>query len=251
MSGDPRHDGFEIVERFGFGRGRPTHDDNLDLERARRLDLGVSCTAAAILGHQHLDPLIAHELQFVGEREGPARQDELAVWQGVDLGGSIDCSHDVAMLPGSREGGELQPALRKKDGSRGGPENVDGLLDCRDFDPAVVGLARPGLAGEHDERRIGCLAGRNRVGGHARSERMGRVDNRADAFAGEKHRQALGAAKAANALGDRRMGRIGRHPRPRQDCRNTGLIGDPPPERARFRRAAENEQAKALQWAAP
>ena len=33
--------------------------------------------------------------------------------------------------------------------------------------------------------------------------------------------------------------------------RNIGLIGDPPRERARFRRAAENEQAKALQWAAP
>ena len=30
-----------------------------------------------------------------------------------------------------------------------------------------------------------------------------------------------------------------------------GVIGEPPRERARFRRAAENEQAKALQGAAP
>jgi hypothetical protein len=80
---------------------------------------------------------------------------------------------------------------------------------------------------------------------------MGCVDNGVDALAGEKRRQAFGAAKAADASSDRRWSGGGRRPRQRQDCRNSGLIGDPPRERARLRRAAENEQAKALQWAAP
>ena len=88
-------------------------------------------------------------------------------------------------------------------------------------------------------------AGSDRVGRHARSERMGRVDNGADALACEKRRQALGAAKAADALGNRRLRRIGRRPCERQDCRNIGLVSEPPRKRARFRRAAENEQAKA------
>ena len=80
---------------------------------------------------------------------------------------------------------------------------------------------------------------------------MGRVDDGVDALAGEKRRQAFGAAKAADASGDRRWSGIGCRPRQRQDGRNIRLIGDPARERACFRRAAENEQAKALQWAAP
>jgi hypothetical protein len=80
---------------------------------------------------------------------------------------------------------------------------------------------------------------------------MGRVDNGVDVLAGEKRRQAFGAAKAADASRDRRWSRLGRRPRQRQDCGDIGLTGDPPRERARLRRAAENEQTKALQWAAP
>jgi hypothetical protein len=80
---------------------------------------------------------------------------------------------------------------------------------------------------------------------------MGRVNNDVDALAGEKRRQAFGAAKAADASRDWRRSRFGRRPRKRQDCRNIGLIRDPPRERAGLRRAAENEQTKRLQWAAP
>ena len=80
---------------------------------------------------------------------------------------------------------------------------------------------------------------------------MGRVDDGVDALACEKRSQAFGAAEAADALRNRRWRGIGGRARKRQDGRNIGLIGDPPRERARFRRAAENEQTKAVQWAAP
>ena len=80
---------------------------------------------------------------------------------------------------------------------------------------------------------------------------MGRVDDGVDALAREIGGQALGAAEAANALRNRRSGRIGSRARKRQNRRNIGLIGNPPRERACFRRAAKNEQAKAVQWAAP
>jgi hypothetical protein len=80
---------------------------------------------------------------------------------------------------------------------------------------------------------------------------MGGVNNGVDALAGEKRRQAFGAAKAADASRDWRRSRFGRRPRERQDCRKVGLIGDPPRKHAGFRGAAENEQTKRLQWAAP
>jgi len=80
---------------------------------------------------------------------------------------------------------------------------------------------------------------------------MGRVDDGADALGLEIGGQTRSAAEAADALRDGRWRGIGGRARERQDWRNIGLIGDPPRERGRLRRAAENEQTKALQWAAP
>jgi hypothetical protein len=80
---------------------------------------------------------------------------------------------------------------------------------------------------------------------------MRRVDDRVDALAFEVGGEALGAAEAADALRDRRRRGIGGYARKRQNGRNIRLAGDPPRERARFRRSAENEQTKAVQRAAP
>ena len=248
---DPSQDRVEIMQRFGFRRGRPAHDDDFDSKRARRFDLGVGRVAAAVLGHQRLHPFVAHKRDLVGERERSALKDELIVGQGVDLRGPVDRPYDVAMLWRSREGGELQTALSQEDRSWLLAESMDGLVDCRDLDPAVTELACPGWAGEDDERRVGRSASRNGVGGHARSERMGRVNDGADALAPKKCDQALDAAEAADALGNWRLSGIGRRPRERQDRRNVGLISKPARKRARLRRAAEDEETKALQWAAP
>ena len=80
---------------------------------------------------------------------------------------------------------------------------------------------------------------------------MRRVDDGVDALSGEKRRQAFGAAKATDASRDWRWSGVGRRAGKRQDCRDIKVNGDPPRKGACLRRAAENEQAKALQWAAP
>ena len=247
----PGQDLLELVQSFRFRRGRLAHDDNLDLQRPRRLDLGVGRAPATVLGHQRFDPFALHQCEFVGERERAARQDQPAFGQRVDLRRPVDRPHDVAMLRRSREGGELQPPLREEDCSWGRTESVDSVVHGSDFKPAVAGLARPRSAGEYDERSIGRVAGSDGVGRDARSERMGRVDDGVDALACEKRGQAFGAAEAADASRDRRWSGVGGRSRQRQNCRNIGLIGDPPRKRACFRRAAENEQTKRRQGAAP
>jgi hypothetical protein len=251
MSGDPGQDRVEVVKCFGFRRGRPTQDDDLDVEGARRLDLGVGRTPATVLGHQRLDALEFHEGEFVGARERTAREDQFAVGEVANLCRPVDRPHDVAMLRRSREVGEPQPALSQKYRLRPNPKSRDGFVHGHDLDPAVVKLACPGRPAEDDERGTGRSAGCTRVGRHARSEWMGGVDNGVDLLSGEKRRQAFGAAKAADASRDWRWCGVGRCARKRQDRRNIGLIGDPPRKRARLRRAAENEQTKGLQWAAP
>jgi hypothetical protein len=80
---------------------------------------------------------------------------------------------------------------------------------------------------------------------------MGRVDDGVDALGPEIGGQALRAAEAADALRDRRGRGISGRAGKRQNRRNIGFIGDPSRKRARLRRAAENEQAKAVQRAAP
>jgi hypothetical protein len=80
---------------------------------------------------------------------------------------------------------------------------------------------------------------------------MGRVDDGADSLTDKKRGEAFSAAEAADALGNRRLRRISRRPCERQDRRNVRLVGDSSRKRGRFGRAAENEQAKAVQWAAP
>ena len=80
---------------------------------------------------------------------------------------------------------------------------------------------------------------------------MGRVDDGVDALGREIGGKACDAAEAADAQRDRRGRGVGRRAGEREDRRDLGVIGEAPRQRARFRRAAENEQAKALQGAAP
>jgi hypothetical protein len=80
---------------------------------------------------------------------------------------------------------------------------------------------------------------------------MGRIDHGVDALALKVGREALGAAEAADSDRNRRGQRIGRRAGERENGRNFGFAGDPPRERGRLRGAAENEQAKAGQGAAP
>jgi hypothetical protein len=80
---------------------------------------------------------------------------------------------------------------------------------------------------------------------------MRRVDYGVDALVGEKGPKAVCAAEAADPQRNRRRRGIGRRARERQSGFDLGVVSDPPRQRACFRCAAENQQAKSLQRAAP
>jgi len=80
---------------------------------------------------------------------------------------------------------------------------------------------------------------------------MRRVDDRIDALGLKIGGQTLDAAEAADPARDRRRRGIDRGARQRQDRCKIRRIGDPPRKRRTLRRAAENEQTKAVQRAAP
>jgi len=80
---------------------------------------------------------------------------------------------------------------------------------------------------------------------------MGRVDNDVDVFARDVGGEAGGGAEAADPNRNRRGRRIGGRAGERENGGDFGFAGDPPRQRARLRSSAENEQANALQRAAP
>jgi hypothetical protein len=80
---------------------------------------------------------------------------------------------------------------------------------------------------------------------------MRRVDHRIDALARKIRGEALGAAKAADAQRDRRRCGVRRRAGEREKRRDIALARDAPRERVSLRRAAKDQQAKALQAAAP
>ena len=192
-----------------------------------------------------------HEREFFGKRERTARKDQLVIRQGVDVRWRVYRTHDVAMLRRSRERGQLKSALGKKNRPPQSSKSPDGVVHRRDLDPAVTGLACPREAGENHKWRTGCAAGGDRVGRHARGERMGRVDDRVDVLARQEGDQTLSAAEAADPPWDWRWSGVGCRSRERKDRRDIGPFGNPSRKRARLRCSAENEQAKSLQWAAP
>jgi hypothetical protein len=80
---------------------------------------------------------------------------------------------------------------------------------------------------------------------------MGRINDSVDTLARDIGSQTRRVAEAANPLTDRRRGGIGGCARERQNGTDIGIIGDPPRKGAGLRRAAKNEQTKAVQRAAP
>jgi hypothetical protein len=80
---------------------------------------------------------------------------------------------------------------------------------------------------------------------------MGRIDHGVDPFAFEVGGQACRAAETADPDRNRRRSRIGGCAREREDRLDFRLARDPPRQRGGLRRAAEDEQAKLLQGAAP
>jgi hypothetical protein len=80
---------------------------------------------------------------------------------------------------------------------------------------------------------------------------MGRIDDGVDALGRKIGGQALGAAEAADAARDQGGRWIGGRAGERQERRNAGFVDETARKRARFRRAAENEKAEALQGTAP
>jgi precorrin-6A synthase len=186
--GDARHGGTR----------RALDDDDRQAALARGVEFGLRERSAAVLGDDEVDAVAVDERQLARERVGAAAEQQLVVAR-QRRAGRVDAAHEEPHAADGGEGGEpLTPggeqgaAAEPRGERRRGGEATDAV-------PVVAGARRPAGAREAQQRDAGGRAGAGGGGGDALGERVGGVDDRADAVLAQPSRERLRAAEAPDA----------------------------------------------------
>jgi len=173
--------------------------DHFDAECAGRGDLAIRGAAAGILGHDDVDVLVGQQFSFICLAKGTAREDVAAVGSGKRRIDRVDTPDEIAVLWRGRETASLLAADGEEDATRPGSERGDGRIDVVDADPDVAVNGLPCRTAQREERNSRSLSSCGRIGGYLVGERMGGVNEQANAFLSQVINQTLGAAETADA----------------------------------------------------
>jgi len=223
------------------GRFSALDHHDLDAELSRGPDLGVRCRPAGILGDDHVDPVGFQQACFVIDIERPAGQQVAAVGNVKRRIDGVDAAYEIGMLRRVGEVAGLLATDGEEDAPRRRSEHVDCGIHVRNPGPPVCGFRRPLRTAQRKDgytRSLGRLRG---VRGDAIGKGMGGVHKQVDIFFSQVISQSLDAAEAADS---RRQGQgfgVDRPSGKRYGGVETAALGDSFGQRARLRRAAEDE----------
>lgn len=193
---DGRHD--------GSGRTRDHHD--LEPEQARCLDLGIGCHAAAILGDDGIDTMLAHQVDFAFKREGATVEEIFDIGKGKRRIDGIDATDQIEMLWGDFGMMSALPAGRQEDAARGRPKCGNRRRNVGHDMPVIASFGYPFRADDRERRDTGVLSRRRGVGRNALGERMGGIDQKVITSFAQEVRKTLRTAETANADRNRLLG---------------------------------------------
>jgi len=239
---EPLHDLRHAFHPQPIGQLRPPDHDDRQFELTRRVDLGTRTFASGVAGDDPFDPPDAHQVQFAGQREGSARDDQIGIRQRQRTSRSIDESERVGMLRLRRERRDMLPSDSEEDIRPRVRQRIYGGCDVLHIDPQIVRRFDPRLALQHNQGRCRHRAGSQRVAADLGCERMGRIDHMREFVVPDHVGKPVGAAETANA-GRQRL--IDRH------LRSTGIgidrvdpfSRDSSRQQIGFARSAQNEDA--------
>lgn len=154
--------------------------------------------AAAVLGDQDVDAVVAQEGRFGLHRERAARQQDFRVARHRRLG-RFHRAYEVVQFGFPGEGRETQAARREEDAPAQGREQVGGFGEGRRRVPAVAGDGGPARAAQDDGRDTGGRRGPCRVLGDARGEGVCGVDDGVHVLGAQPLREALRPAEPSDA----------------------------------------------------
>lgn len=174
-------------------------------ERTRGVELGAGSVAARVLADDAFDALAAQQGDFIVEAEWAAREQQGVIRQRQRFCGRIDQAQQIMVLGLIGKQRCLQAADGEQHALRGPGERRHGGRKIGHFLPAIAGLCLPGWPAECEQRRAGANCRSVGIATHARSKRMGGIDEVADVLCAQIGDQTVDAAKAAVA-GRQRLG---------------------------------------------
>jgi len=235
-----------ILDRFGavvVRDRRPLDKQDGQAERACGGDFCLRGLATGIFADDHVDPFVAQQGDLVLDSEGTAGK------QVFDIGclerriDRIDAAHEIVMLRGRVEDLCLLPADGQEDAARRLTQRRHRIGNRGNARPAVAGNLFPAEPLQPQQRNAGRTAGRAGIGGNPFGEGMRGIEQEIDRMRFKIGGKPLGAAETAGShrYGLRRG--IERAAGKRQRDGEIGFFAKASGQIARFRRAAQNEDA--------
>lgn len=192
----------DIMELGHIGPLRRRHHDNGKTKSARRCNLGIGRLSAAVLGHEHVDGVVAHQGDFIVDGKDTTRQQEVVFGRQVDGGRRIDGADQVVMGNAVAKIADPQPTNRQEDAPGRLTKRGEGGCIVDDLNPVVTCDRTPGRTREGDQPDTGRFACKNRVLRNPGGEGMRGVDEQVDLLVDEVAGKSFRTAKAANADGN-------------------------------------------------
>ena len=207
------------------GSGRALHHHHTQAELARRGDLGVGRAAAGVLAHHDIDAAGAKQLALGGKLERSALEEHLALRRQAIRGRRLNGAYEIDVLRRCLERRHLLSADAQKHPRRLLAKRRCRLPHIADARPVVAILLAPGRSLQEQQRQSELGCGGGSVGRDARGKRVRSVHDGIDAFGAEPIGKTLGAAEAADPMGDRRQHRLCRTAGERENGRKPCVIG--------------------------
>lgn len=239
-------DGLEIIEARHIGPVRRLHHDHRQAKTARRRDFGIGRFAAAVLADEHIDLLAPHEIDFVVEAKGPARQNQTMVRQPRPRLRRIDAADEIIMRRRRFESRKLLASNRQKDLPRIFAESLRGGAGGFDLGPAIAFDRLPWRPAEQNEPNPRRAASSFRMRGHLLGKRMRRIDDEIGLRVAQISDQAVNAAETADTKSNRRKLRRQRAAGERQNRRDITFASQCFGEMPRFGRSAEDQYTQSV-----
>jgi len=239
---EPAH---HFVRAFGpqpVRQLRPLDHDDGQLQFTRRSDLAACAFPAGVAGDDPFDAPRTHQIEFAGERERSARDNQIGTRQQQRTSRGIDEAQRVGVLRFVCERRDMPPADGEEDIRPCFRQCSHGGRHIRDLNPAIAGRFDPWPALQRNQRRCRCVTRRNRVAADLGCERMGCIDHMREFVLPDDIGKAIGAAEAADTRRQRLIDR---------DLRSAGIGIDRVDPRSRnssrqrigFARSAQDEDA--------
>ncbi len=229
------------AHRIGLWASGTVDHDHRDAKRAGRFDLRIGRRPAGVFRDDHLDPVALQHVDFIRQCKGSTRRDVARIRNFERWFYGIDAADQIAVLRCGFKGQELLSAKSQKSVCADGTKCCDSFLDASHVQPVVALPCDPSRARQSDQGDACYISSSHGIGRNARRIRVRRIHQQIETFRGNIARQAVSAAKAADAHRDGLLDRVLRAARHGQQNSVAGVFGKLSSQNAGIRRAAKNE----------